>query len=728
MNQLELMNLTFGQLKPYKMTNKISLYNTCRSKTNNDVTLMGVVHSVKYGDYEELVVKLRKINDKKTRQEFKAKHFPAFTWCGTFKGGHEKSNLNKYNQIVGLDYDNVQDIVALKKSLSSIDTSHVVFVSPGGEGLKVFVKVNSDASCHEKAFEIVNNYYKEITEMESDNSVKDISRLCYVSWDPDLYLEEDSKVFDIHAALKLESVKEVDIDYLFNKSMLGFSEGNRHNVIISCAGKANTLGIDKNEVINYFKSLSDTSLTLEEIETTIDDIYLRYSHQFNSVSPKKTDSLSKQNSLSPSLWFNNKGKLNHGCFINDLSKKIVVIPEIERVFAKSEEGYPLLDNSHMNISYADFYFFLRDNGVNFNDTNFMKIFKTDAITKLNPLSIFYNIVKQNEWYGNDRITELINAMNLEGNKEKMHYLLSKFFYTMYAFGLRGIDPDLPKKVHSRVALILYSQERNSGKSSFLRQLGMQNKIHEWTGIKGLEIYAEYPDKPGRDSDDFDNNKSSKLVINFDDIQDLLINSNGYLRSLISEEVYSQRKKYDRNSQIFERRCAFVGSTNHKEIMNDKDETRFLIYTVKGEMDFEALNSIDMLQLWSQIRHDALYLGADALFNTKDLNLIRIKAQEYMYSSNTDEILSNYFVYEPNPEPRLRYNEIGEILKRNGHFFKGNDLGNALKKLAPANISIKKKSGDYSYYLVKIKDDMLDGGMTYPNSIKGNSGGPIDINF
>lgn len=722
------MNLTFGQLKPYKMTNKISLYNTCRSKTNNDVTLMGVVHSVKYGDYEELVVKLRKINDKKTRQEFKAKHFPAFTWCGTFKGGHEKSNLNKYNQIVGLDYDNVQDIVALKKSLSSIDTSHVVFVSPGGEGLKVFVKVNSDASCHEKAFEIVNNYYKEITEMESDNSVKDISRLCYVSWDPDLYLEEDSKVFDIHAALKLESVKEVDIDYLFNKSMLGFSEGNRHNVIISCAGKANTLGIDKNEVINYFKSLSDTSLTLEEIETTIDDIYLRYSHQFNSVSPKKTDSLSKQNSLSPSLWFNNKGKLNHGCFINDLSKKIVVIPEIERVFAKSEEGYPLLDNSHMNISYADFYFFLRDNGVNFNDTNFMKIFKTDAITKLNPLSIFYNIVKQNEWDGNDRITELINAMNLEGNKEKMHYLLSKFFYTMYAFGLRGIDPDLPKKVHSRVALILYSQERNSGKSSFLRQLGMQNKIHEWTEIKGLEIYAEYPDKPGRDSDDFDNNKSSKLVINFDDIQDLLINSNGYLRSLISEEVYSQRKKYDRNSQIFERRCAFVGSTNHKEIMNDKDETRFLIYTVKGEMDFEALNSIDMLQLWSQIRHDALYLGADALFNTKDLNLIRIKAQEYMYSSNTDEILSNYFVYEPNPEPRLRYNEIGEILKRNGHFFKGNDLGNALKKLAPANISIKKKSGDYSYYLVKIKDDMLDGGMTYPNSIKGNSGGPIDINF
>jgi hypothetical protein len=722
------MNLTFGQLKLYKMTNKISLYKTCRSKASSEVSLMGVIHSIKHGDHEELVKELRNIEGKKERQEFKAKYFRAFTWCGTFKGGHGISNLHSYNQIVGLDYDNVKDIKALKESLSSIDTSHIVFISPGGEGLKVLVKVNSDASYHDKAFEIVNNYYKEITGMESDNSVKDISRLCYVSWDPDLYLEEDSKVFDIHAALKLESVNEVNIDYLFNKSMLGFSEGNRHNVIISCAGKANTLGISKNEVINYFNNLSNISLTLEEIETTINDIYSRYSHQFNSVSPKKTDSLSKKNSLSPSVWFNNKGKLNHGNFINDLSKKIVVIPEIERVFAKSEEGYPLFDNSHMNISYADFYFFLLDNGANFNDTNFMKIFKTDAITKLNPLSIFYNIVKQNEWDGHDRITELINAMNLEGDKEKMHYLLSKFFYTMYAFGLRGIDPDLPKKVHSRVALILYSQERNSGKSSFLRQIGMQNKIHEWTGIKGLEIYAEYPDKPGRDSDDFDNNKSSKLVINFDDIQDLLINSNGYLRSLISEEVYSQRKKYDRNSQIFERRCAFVGSTNHKEIMNDKDETRFLIYTVKGEMDFEALNSIDMLQLWSQIRHDALYLGVEALFNTKDLSQIRIKAQEYMYSSNSDEILGNYFVFEPNPEPRLRYNNIEEILKRNGHFFKGNDLGNALKKLAPANTNIKKKSGDNYYYLVKIKDDMLTGGMTYPNSIKGNSGGPIDINF
>ena len=722
------MNLTFGQLKTYKMTNKISLYKTCRSKTNSEVSLMGLIHSIKHGDYEELVTELRKIVDKKTRQEFKAKHFPAFTWCGTFNGGHEKSKLNRYNQIVGLDYDYVKDIKALKESLSSVDASHVVFISPGGEGLKLFVKVNSEANSHEKAFEILNNYYKDITGMESDNSVKDISRLCYVSWDPDLYLKEDSKVFDINEALKLESVNEVNVDYLFQKSMLGFSEGNRHNVIISCAGKANAFGINKDEVIGYFKNLSDNSLTFEEIEITINDVYSRYSHQFNSISSKNIVSVAEKNSLSPSKWFNSKGILVYRELVNDLSEKIVVIPEIERVFAKSEEGYPIFDKSYMNISYADFFFLLLDNGAKLDDSKFLKIFKTDAITKLNPLSIFYNIVKQNEWDGHDRINELINAMNLEGDKEKMHYLLSKFFYTMYAFGLRGIDPDLPKKVYSRVALILYSQERNSGKSSFLRQIGMQNKIHEWTGIKGLEIYTEYPDKPGRDSDDFDNNKSSKLVINFDDIQDLLINSNGYLRSLISEEVYSQRKKYDRNSQIFERRCAFVGSTNHKEIMNDKDETRFLIYTVKGEMDFEALNSIDMLQLWSQIRHDALYLGFEALFNTKDLSQIRMKAQEYMYSSNSDEILGNYFVFEPNPEPRLRYNNIEEILKRNGHFFKGNDLGNALKKLAPANTSIKNKSGDSYYYLVKIKDDMLDGGMTYPNSMKGHPGGPIDINF
>ena len=163
-------------------------------------------------------------------------------------------------------------------------------------------------------------------------------------------------------------------------------------------------------------------------------------------------------------------------------------------------------------------------------------------------------------------------------------------------------------------------------------------------------------------------------------------------------------------------------------MNDKDETRFLIYTVKGEMDFEALNSIDMLQLWSQIRHDATYLGKDALFNTKDLNKIRIKAQEYLYSSYSDEILGNYFVFEANPEPRLKYSEINEILKRNGHYFKGNELGYALKKLAPPNTSIIKKSNGSNYYLVKIKDDMLEGGMTYPNDIKGHSGGPFEINF
>jgi hypothetical protein len=135
----------------------------------------------------------------------------------------------------------------------------------------------------------------------------------------------------------------------------------------------------------------------------------------------------------------------------------------------------------------------------------------------------------------------------------------------------------------------------------------------------------------------------------------------------------------------------------------------------------------MLQFWAQIRSEILELGEASLFNNNDYEDIRLMSQKYMYNSNSDEILSNYFVFDPDPKNRLTYPVIEEILKQNGHYFKGNDLGNALKKLAPSGIKIKKKSGDY-YYLVRIKDDLMNGGATFPNWLSGYAQNEKDLNI
>jgi hypothetical protein len=709
-------------------TIKTSLYTNCKAKKNNEVSLLGVLRTIEYGDYKNLVEELEKITNKKERQEYKANNFPGFTWSATFKDGHNLKNIKDYNQIVGLDYDEVNNLEELKNKALMIDSTFAAFISPSGNGLKVLVKVNSTLEDHKEAFRLVDRHYNEFLNITSDPSVKDPTRLCYVSYDPNIYVNEDSLIFDVNLAKELEKKTDINLDTLFKKSLLTFREGNRHFSLVSCAGLANRYGIDKQLVHNYFSPKSDATFGLDEIESTINDVYNRYSHQFNTAISKRKDLTNFKQSLSTDNWFNIKGQIVYQSLINDLSSRISYIPDIGRIFAKSDTGIPVFKDSDMNMSYEDFYFFLYDKGAKMDEGKYKKLLNSDKIDKINPLTIFYLMVKETKWDGEDRISMLIDGMNILDNNEQLKRLLTKYFYTIYAFGLRGIDKELPKDSFSRVSLILYSQKRGTGKTSFLRMLGMDGKIEEWTGIEGLEIYCQYAERPGQDKDDFDNNKSSKLIINFDDIQDFLIQSGGHLRSIISEDTYSQRKKYSRNSKTYKRRSAFTGTTNHEEIMNDNDENRYLIINIAGFMDFKLFESLDMLQFWAQVRNNILKLGKDSLLNNEDNENIRLLSLKYMYNSNSDEILCNYFVFDPAPAQRLSYPEIEEIMKRNGHYFKGNDLGNALKKLAPPNMRIKKKSGDNYYYLVSIKDDLMNGGATFPNRLSGGAQHKKDLDI
>ena len=70
--------------------------------------------------------------------------------------------------------------------------SYSVFTSPSGNGLKVLVKIPKDISNHKNYFLSLEKYYDC---KEFDVACKDISRVCYESYDPDIYVNEDSVEF-----------------------------------------------------------------------------------------------------------------------------------------------------------------------------------------------------------------------------------------------------------------------------------------------------------------------------------------------------------------------------------------------------------------------------------------------------------------------------------------------------------------------------------------------------
>lgn len=683
---------------------KVSYYKSCRGKKEDRVSLFGLFSRIKHGDYKDLIDELRASRTKEEQSVIKSSRISAFTFSVNCNGNHSKEHINDYFGIIGLDYDNVTDLVELKQKVAAVDSTLAAFISPRGNGLKVFVKTNSIIKDHTKAFKLVDAYYKDITGIESDQSVKDLTRLCLVSYDSEIFINENSKVFDVNKAVGLSATNSFNLEYVFNSTMLGFYEGSRHNVLISCAGKANRLGIDKDEVINYFKSYTDSTFNLDEVISSVEDIYHRYSHQFGTTT-------------TPAVIFNNDDWLNYEfksntknqVVLDKLTKDIVVHEHTGNVF-KLING--VIDFS-CKLNFSDFVMKLEDCGLKKSDSAFKRLIKSESIKKITSFNLFLQRVLGNPWDGKDRILEVLKAANLKGKFDQNLDLFTRWLCTVYSYAMRGIDSDIHYNEFSRVVLILYSQQRGVGKTTFFQKLGMSGEIKKKTGVNGLDIYTEFAGSLSKDDRELCLLMESKMIIQIDDIDNALINDNGTLRSIVSKNISDNRVLFTDTITYKDWRGVLCGSTNHKDLLRNKDENRYLIFESNGVMNFELLNSINFIQLWSQIRHLCLKENDLLVFDGEYLETVRKLSQEYVYTSVDDEVISDFLEFDP--DGRMSFKEIEDYVDSCNININRSNLGTALKKLAPNNEPIKLKVVGKYKYRVKTTIEIIEAE-------------PIDIDF
>jgi putative DNA primase/helicase len=101
--------------------------------------------------------------------------------------------LEAYSGIVCLDIDKVPpgELEAERERLMRDPRTYALFTSPSGHGLKVLVRVTSGAEEHERVYA---NLRQEVGGQYADAGTKDVSRACFLSWDPELYVNEDAEV------------------------------------------------------------------------------------------------------------------------------------------------------------------------------------------------------------------------------------------------------------------------------------------------------------------------------------------------------------------------------------------------------------------------------------------------------------------------------------------------------------------------------------------------------
>jgi len=167
------------------------------------LTLAEALNEIRTGVYAAQIAYVRRMLARGEQSYRAAKNkLPAFTLAGTFSPSRLIANLQQHTGVIHADLDHLSDVLAAKQAISADPRTVYAFISPRGEGLKFGVRtpILPDDPAYKHAWQAVATEYERLYGGVWDRSGKDISRLCYVSYDPDLYVNFNAEVFDVPPA------------------------------------------------------------------------------------------------------------------------------------------------------------------------------------------------------------------------------------------------------------------------------------------------------------------------------------------------------------------------------------------------------------------------------------------------------------------------------------------------------------------------------------------------
>jgi hypothetical protein len=182
------------------------------TREQGDISLAKYHQLVTSGPQREIVEQVRRLviaGDSDAAADIKKK-LPSVTPSGLFRKGRKKDCFCGHTLIICLDFDHVGPRLAELKTLLCSDphTLHCA-VSPSGDGLKVLVAVcltddtpppaawDAATAFHKTAYDTVMRHYSTLLGIQPDTSGRDITRLCFITCDPEAYLNGQAEPFEI---------------------------------------------------------------------------------------------------------------------------------------------------------------------------------------------------------------------------------------------------------------------------------------------------------------------------------------------------------------------------------------------------------------------------------------------------------------------------------------------------------------------------------------------------
>jgi hypothetical protein len=332
-----------------------------------------VLTRIEQGNSKDIVKQIRSEKDKEKRNELK-KLLPAICFSGKFTKRNDTS-LTQHSGLICLDFDGYEtnkELLEEKEKLTKNKFIFAVFISPSGLGLKALVKIPKEVDNHKNYFNSLNKHFNS---EYFDTTSKNISRVCYESYDPLIFINLTSSVWDIIDAPEFvefnkykdkptipvtDENKIVEILLKWWENKYGLVSGERNNNVYILAAAFNDFGVPKNLAEYVMGNFSSSDFKHHEIKRTIDSAYA----QVQNFGTKYYEDEDKVNKVKQQLR-RGVSKKEIRCQLED---EKIDVDEIENVIVRLEEeqsNYKFWTKNEkgvIKIVHILFKNFLEDNG------------------------------------------------------------------------------------------------------------------------------------------------------------------------------------------------------------------------------------------------------------------------------------------------------------------------------------------------------------------------------
>ncbi|MDD3171658.1 MAG: VapE family protein [Bacilli bacterium] len=613
---------------------QITIFNNLAGSPNLDIVWDDLITDIKSDTYKETIIELRKAKSNGDRQTYDKlkKSLQSFTYCSTYKAKRRKEYINSFQYIVGVDLDHVGDEERIKEICTLLkEDKHTFsfFISPSGDGIKIFYRLKKEekvdkflndknydalAQYYAQKFEQVNKYVEEKYNVVGDPQVKDITRLCFVSYDPNAYLNFEAKPLDI-------TNKELNL--LYDETLITHpnQKGNRNISLYYFSQNAFSKGHDKAVVFDFcLDKYSD--LDYDEIKTTFNSAYKSKKagnrEKSTKEKPKKTDEIT--NDQIRELFkkrFDIRNNIVTNCFeVLDKKDKNPKWKMYEEIICNTIQTY------------------ITDQLPIARKINVEKIMQTTEVKEYDPFIEKLNSLPA--WDKKDHIGELASTIKTT-NEDLWAKDLKKFMVAI-------VSSLLIEKAVNHYCLVITGKE-GIGKTTWIKNLVPP----EWQ-----EHFTDSPlDLKHKDT----NFKlSQNVLISIEELSRYTTNDINLIKELLTRASIQERVHFGKNQKKFPRRASFIATLNDKQFLSGEE----------GERRFWAHEALE-IDYTKQINLDQVYAQALALqkegfvyWETKEeIARRRLENSKYVQVSLTKELILKYFKL-PSTKPSLLRVEKAEF--------------------------------------------------------------------